>query len=186
MVAQFSDELEEKWWGDEAVLRDLDIGKQMFEAGDRSALFGVVCLCARYQAVIPDWAADTLLEIECDLEVGKLKDFNAAFGPTGERKNSRQRLALLIRARGPVLQELQGQRLADGAIGSEMFDHVAEKLRAQGLDVNRRDVEDIYKEHGQFIKDLPRKPDPNACHAQLQVKPHQDRRYGRAILKDQK
>lgn len=176
--------MEEKLWGDEAVLGYLALGKQGLEGGDRSALFFVVCICARYQAVIPDWAADVLLEMERDLEVGTLTDFNEVFGPVGERKNARQRNARLSRARVAVLQELQAQRLADTGIGPEMFDRVTEKLNERGIDVNRRDVEDIYKMHGQFVKELPRKPDPNARYAQMHVNIPQRRRYGRAILKD--
>lgn len=184
MVVQFSKEIEEKWGGNEAILNYLDIGKRLFETGDRSALFGVLCTCARYQAVIPDWAADALLAMEQDLEVGKLTDFNEGFGPIGERKDARQRRARLGRARGPVLQELQRLRLADGSIDAEMFDQVLETLVERGVEVNRRDVVDIYKEHGQFVKELPRKPDPNTRHAQAHIVIPENRRYGRAILKD--
>jgi hypothetical protein len=183
-VVLLSKELEDKMWGDEAVLGYLELGRQAFEAGDRSALFTVICICARFQAVIPEWAADALLQMERDLEVGKLTDFNEAFGPVGERKNARQRNARLARARGSVLQELQAQRLADSSIGPEMFDRVAENLKERGMDVNRRDVEDIYKQYGQFIKDLPRKPDPNNRYAQIHANIPQPRRHGRAILRD--
>ena len=122
--------------------------------------------------------------MERNLEIGKLADFNEAFGPIGERKNSRQQRARQTRANAPVLQELQALRLAGTAIGPDMFDQVVEKLEGQGLDVNRRDVEDIYKKQGQFIKDLPRKPDPNNRYAQVHMNIRQPRRYGRAILKD--
>lgn len=183
-MVQISEEMAESLWGDEAILGYLALGKQGFEAGDRTALFFVICICARYQAVIPDWAADALLQMERDLERGAVADFNEAFGRIGERKNARQRRARLAGALTPVLQELQAQRFADGSIGPDMFDRVVEKLVEQGVDVNRRDIEDIYKEHGQFVKDLPRRPDSNAQFAQLHSNIPQPRRYGRSTLRD--
>lgn len=181
---QLSKELEEQLWGDAAILRYLDQGRQAFEIGDKTALFTVVCICARFQAVIPEWAADALLEMEHQLEVGTLAGFSEAFGAIGERKNSRQRRARLARSRGPILQELQALRLADGSIGASMFEEVVEHLSARGIAVNRRDVEDIYKAHGQFIRDLPRKPSSEVRYAQVHAAIPHPRRHGRPILED--
>jgi hypothetical protein len=50
----FSPDLEERLWGDDAILGYLEIGRKAYESGDCLALLEIVFLCARFQAVIPD------------------------------------------------------------------------------------------------------------------------------------
>ena len=83
MTKRYSKELLEALHGDAAVLKYIKLCEDAFAAGDRNALFGVVTLCARYQAVIPEWAADALLRAEQDLESGALSDFYVACGWPG-------------------------------------------------------------------------------------------------------
>lgn len=52
------DELE-----DALILKMFAEAEEAFQNGDRKELLNVIFLCAKYQAVIPDWAADELLAI---------------------------------------------------------------------------------------------------------------------------
>lgn len=184
MIA-LSKTLEERLWGDAAVLRYLQMGKDAFESGEKDALLGVVFLCARFQAVIPDWAVDALLGIERGLEDGRLLDLNQAFGWQHEHLAARKKRARQRRLRAPVLQELQAARLAGASFNADdICTRVVESLRKKGMKLSRRDVEEIYKEHGAFLKKLPRSPDPNHRYAQFHATLPDHRRTGRAILRD--
>lgn len=186
-MISLSKEVEEAMWGDEAILRYLDLGRQHFEAGNPSALMGVVFLCARVQAVIPEWAADALLAIEDSLATGELTDFNEAFGWTGESKATRKRLTRQARVRVAVLGELQAARLAGASLSpDDIFDMVMNSLEARGIQVGRRDIEAIYKKHGQFVKDLPRERKPREVYGQIHLAIPRARRSGRSILSDEK
>jgi hypothetical protein len=90
MAIQFSREIEEAMYGNEAVLNSLELMKSFFVSGDRTALFGVIATCARFQAIIPDWAVDEILQVEQSLETGDMKDFNTAFGYTHKHLASRR------------------------------------------------------------------------------------------------
>jgi hypothetical protein len=184
MIA-LSKALEEQLWGDAAILRYIQMGKDAFEAGEKDALLGIVFLCARYQAVIPDWAVDALLDIERDLESGALVDINEAFGWQHEHLATRKKRARQRRLRAPVLLELQAARLAGASFNADdICSRVVESLRGKGMKLSRRDVEEIYKEHGTFLKKLPRSPDPNHRYGQMHAILPDHRRAGRAILRD--
>ncbi|MCO5411120.1 hypothetical protein [Ralstonia mojiangensis] len=186
-MISLSKEVEEAMWGDEAILRYLDLGRQHFEAGDPGALMGVLFLCARFQAVIPEWAADALLDIEDRLNAGGLTDFNEAFGWGGANKATRRATARQAHVRVEVLGELQAARLAGASLGpDDIFDVVRGKLAARGVQVSRRDIEAIYKEHGQFVKTLPREPEPHDVYGQVHLSIPRARRKGRSILSDAK
>ncbi len=106
-------EAEELLWGDDAILRELEDAKKAFESGDRSALTVAVFLCARFQAVIPEWAADALLETEEKLESGELKDCNEAFGwKTPDNPRTRRKLHRQNKHANAVLSRLVKRRLA--------------------------------------------------------------------------
>ena len=79
MAINLSTELKNALYGDEAVLKYIDICKVSFDAGDRTALFELLELCARFQAVIPEWAADEILKVRRQLEEGDITDFNDFF-----------------------------------------------------------------------------------------------------------
>src|ERR1700736_5194054 len=101
-MMQISEELEEALFGDPAVLRYLSSCEAAFVDGDRSALFVTLTLCARFQAVIPDWAADAILGAEHDLDVGTREDFNDVFGWQGPTSRKRQQEALIKNKAGEV------------------------------------------------------------------------------------
>jgi hypothetical protein len=183
---QLSAELNEKLFGDEAVLQYLEDGRKAFDDGDRSALFSVLCLCANFQAVLPEWAADALLAMEKQLEDGTLADFNEAFGDAGEHRASRRRRARLAKQRHLVLSELQRLRLSGAALDVNTFDEVVEALRSRNLKLNRRDVQDIYQQHGVFLRNLPRNPDPNHRYAMINGVIRIPRRTDRPVLADKK
>ena len=186
-MISLSKEVEEAMWGDEAILRHLDLGRQRFEAGNPRALMEVLFLCARVQAVIPEWAADALLSIEDRLAAGELTDFNEAFGWAGESKATRKRLTRQARVRVVVLGELQAARLAGASLSpDDIFDTAMSNLAARGIQVGRRDIEAIYKRHGQFVKDLPRERKPREVYGQVNLTNPRARRRGRSILSDEK
>jgi hypothetical protein len=175
-----SKELEESLYGDEAVLRYLQIVKDAFDSGDREALFGVISLCAQYQAIIPDWAADEIIKIERLIEVGELKDYNEAFGFKPENVATRKKQARIAKFRPQVLARIQHHRLEGASLNAD--DILA--TVADELGISRRDVEDIYKMHGGFLKDLPRGNPDKAIYAIANIVLPTVRRYGRPILKD--
>lgn len=92
-MIELSESLKEKMFGDDAILRYIDDVRIAFDSGDRSALLFVVFLCARFQAVIPEWATDALLKAEAELEAGKVEDPNVVFGWPKIRKGQREKAA---------------------------------------------------------------------------------------------
>ena len=180
MTIQISDELHEALYGDEAVLKYLEIMRKAFIEGNKSAVFYVLPICARYQAVIPEWAADEILKIESNLYTGKLKDFNDALGWEGEHQATRKKEARLRNLSNQVIISLQEHRLKGASLNADdILQTVAEELK-----ISRRDVEDIYKQSGQFTKDLPRKKPENTAYAIMHTTLPSYRRHGRPVLKD--
>jgi hypothetical protein len=172
--------------GDREILRLLDESRLAFEKGDKSALMKCVFRCARFQAVIPEWAADALLVIQDDMEIGSITDFNSAFGRPLEKANTRAARARKEKSKHEVLTVLMRLRAEGCSLNdSEMFSQAQERLQDLGLKVNHRDIQDIYKSDGDFIRTIPRKPPPlqgNYAIANLNFK--KPRRRGRNILKD--
>ncbi len=183
MSDQYSD-AELDYVGDRQILELLEANRIAFEGGDKFALLNCLFRCARFQAVIPDWAADALLAIEQDLEDGRLADSNAAFGKPAERVSTRASRARQRDARAPVLAELWRLRWRGGSLNdAEMFPEALENLRASGLNVNHRDIKTIYSEHGAFLKGVPR-DDPKTVRAFADLTYPRPRRRGRKILRD--
>jgi hypothetical protein len=178
MVVRLSKETEAKLYGDEAILRYLALCEDSFRSGNRLALFEALTLCARFQAVIPEWAADAILDGEKALESGVCKDFNQLFGDNLPNQRARRREARIQANIGLVAGMLMKYRCDGGSLNAEeAFGEIAEKT---GLP--RREVEEIYKRHGSRIKEIqPGNPDgANYLTAHLSVP--RPRRYGRSIL----
>lgn len=177
---QLSKEIEEVIHGDKAVLHYLEICRLCFIDGDKTALFGVIRLCAQYQAIIPDWATDEILKIEPLISSGELRDFNCAFGfrPANLatlKKNARQK-----KYTNTVLGLLQKYRLEGSSLNADdIFQTIADELG-----ISRRDVNDIYKKEGQFIKALPKGNSGNLINGFGRMELPNFRRSGRAVLKD--
>jgi hypothetical protein len=182
-----SPKLEEKLWGDEAILSYLEAGREAFESGDRSALLDVVFLCARFQAVFPDWATDALLDIEQKLESGDLKDLNEAFGWKPEDRRRRRKIHRQNQREKDILTLLLKHRLEGGleGEGGSLNAEVAFDPIAEELDISRRDVEAVYKRNRQFIKtELPRGNPGDTIHGFARLVLPVPRRRGRPILRD--
>lgn len=179
MTVQISKAVEEAMHGDEAVLKYIEIMHEAFLDGNRSALFYVLPICARYQALIPDWAADEILKMDWQLREGELKDFNEAFSWDGEHQATRKKKARLKKHTKEVLGLLQKHRLEGDSLNA---DDILQTV-ADVVGISRRDVEDIYRESGGFIKDLPRgNPDGGVFGIAHMELPYY-RRRGRNILK---
>lgn len=188
---QISEELIEKLYGDEAVLNAIEKAHVDFLAGNKGALFYVIYLCAQFQAVIPDWAADEIFKIDNSLIDGTLKDYNEAFGKT-EHQATRKRIARLKNLTPQVLSTLSRLRNEDRQIGVKEGIKPGASLNANDvmatvadeLKVSRSDVEDIYKQSGKFVKDMLRGNPENNNYVQSHAGISFHRRSGRSILKD--
>ncbi|MCG6966259.1 MAG: hypothetical protein LJE59_07105 [Chromatiaceae bacterium] len=179
---KLSPELEEKLDGDEAILRYLDLCKIAYSAGDHSALFPALTLCAQYQAVIPEWAADAILAGGEAIARGDCPDFNTLFGlPSASAKRNaqkkRQREAQIRENEALVCGKLIAYRCEGGTFNVEdAFDAVASDA---GLP--RRIVEEIYRRNP-GLKVIPKGNPENAVHRALNAKLPMPRRRGRKIL----
>ena len=172
--------------GDAEILRLLDESRRAFEDGDKSALMTCVFRCAAFQAVIPEWAANALITLKANLENGPVKDFNDAFGVPKKRVNARAAKTRKDKARSDVLAEMLQLRTKGSSLNdAEMFGQVVENLRGKGVNVNHRDVQEIYKSDVPFLKSIPRKPAPNDTYGFVKFQRQPARRYGRNILRDE-
>ena len=190
-MTQISDELHEALYGDEAVLNALEGAGVAFNGGNKGALFYVIYVCAQFQAVIPDWAADEIFKIDNSLIDGTLKDYNAAFGKT-ENQARRKRIArlknltpqvlcTLSRLRNQDRPKYMGKSIKPGA--SLSSDDIMESVATE-LKISRQDVEDIYKQSGKFIKNMQRGNPENNNYVQSYSGTPFHRRSGRPILRD--
>jgi len=177
--------LSEQLWGNEAVLRGLDYLEKEFNNGHRFCLFLTIAMCARFQAVIPDWAATAILNGETGLEDGDVVDMNQLFGWDQLAKEetkitNRRNKARRKKYKKQVLAELFVYRLGGGGLNTEeAFSPVAEKL---GL--SRRDVEAIYRDYGEFVRHIPQSRNSDVIHGFMDANLDPPRRYGRKILED--
>ena len=179
-MEQYSDDLMKKMYGDEAVLIKFNTAHEAFLAGNKGALFYVLWLCARFQAVIPDWAADEIFKIDASLIDGSLKDYNEAFGWETENQATRKKAARLKNLTNSVMLTLSRLR-------NEGFSLTADEIMASAADelqISRRDVEDIYKQSGRFIKDMPKGNPENVNYGYFAPVVPFYRRSGRPVLRD--
>jgi hypothetical protein len=113
------------------ILRMLVIQRREFRGGDQFALLKTVQTCARYQAVIPDWAADELLRIQTVSETGEPVDLNKSFGWKQQSNKKRlkqyrwsqmesQVIAVLLRRRQ------EGASFSRGSV--DVFDDVGKEI----------------------------------------------------------
>jgi len=116
---------------DRQILRALVIQRRNFRAGDQSALLKTLQTCARYQAVIPAWAADELLRNQTAMETGEPVDLNKYFGWKQQSTKTRlkqyrwgqmesQVIAVLLRRRQ------EGASFSRGSV--DVFDDVAKEI----------------------------------------------------------
>ena len=181
---EYSDE-ELDYVGDVQILGLLEASRIAFESGEKSELMKCVYRCARFQAVLPEWAADALLALQEDLESGRTADYNEAFGKPKEKVSTRAARARKLNAKPRVMAELWRLRCVGNSLNdADMFPQALENLRSAGLYINHRDIQELYAEHGDFLKTMPRHPDPNMGRGFMDVTYPKARRRGRNILRD--
>ena len=151
-IINFSKDLQDKMYGDEMALRCLKNCEDRYSAGKREALFEALILCARFQAVIPEWAADAIIDGETALNSGECKDLNELFGGDElANQSTRKREARIRDNTQNVLGMLMKYRCEGGWMNAEQaFGEISE-----GMNLPRRDVEEIYRRSGKWVKDIP-------------------------------
>lgn len=174
---------------DALILTMLVEAEESYRDGDRKQLLNVIYLCAKYQAVIPDWAADEFLSIKQALRRGEFVGPNEAFGWTTtdvKRANTRRRVARLATIEAGVVAALMHHRVAGGDLsagGDEVAGRGLDEV-AKSLGVARSDVIAIYKKHRDAIRGIS-KGDSSQGHAVAIMEwPTPPRRHGRGILRD--
>ena len=178
MTINLSKEVLEKMFGDEAVLNYLQICENEFKAGNRMALFEALQLCAQFQAVIPDWAADAILEGGTEISSGKQKDFNELFGYAMPNQRTRKREARIEYNTSKVLGMLMKHRCDGGSMNvDEAFGEIS-----VSTGIPRRDIEEIYRRSGQWVKDISQGNPEGSVRGFLNGKVPMPRRHGRPIL----
>jgi len=166
-----------------ALLNRLSRFEAEYNSGQKYELFDALVFCARYQIVIPKWAADALLNIGEGLTDGEEADINSAFGwheLPKEKTNvaTRGRHARARKNKERVIKAIFRHRLGGGTLNTELgLQKVADEL-----DLSRRDVEAIYRESGNFASDIPLKDLNTEDHILLQVSTQQERRVGRKLI----
>ena len=110
------------------IIRMLADYEEAFKAGNQASLFAAICLCSQYQAVIPAWAADAILQGKTDLNAGECEDFNALFGLDLPKLIDRQREAKIQKYSETVLEMLVKYRCDGGNLSAdEAFGFVSEQ-----------------------------------------------------------
>lgn len=152
-----------------------------YRKGDKAALFKLIVLCSRYQAVIPDWATDELIKLECELKSGEIKDFNSAFGKLIDVRARKLFARLDNRELQIAAAMIKARKRHDeqSSYSSEyMFDQVAEELG-----VGRRDVQKIYNANKTFFEKVQIGDEFNN-HCLVKVPIELPVRRGRKMFKD--
>lgn len=177
MAITLSPEAEEKVFGDDAILHYLELCETAYKDGNASALFEALALCARFQAVIPEWAADAILVGEEAILRGDCKDFNALFGQPSTNARERKRKAMISDNTGLISGQLMDYRCKGGTFNAEdAFDYVA-----QNTGLPRRIIEEVYRRNP-ALKDIPQGNPEGANYAIGNFKPPMPRRRGRKII----
>jgi hypothetical protein len=165
--------------GDEVILRHLEKCQNRYSEGKHEALFNSLVLCAKFQAVVPEWAADAIIEGARALKSGECKDFNELFG--GDKlasQRERKREARIRENTSKVLGMLMKYRCEGGGLNAEdAFGGISDDT---GLP--RRDVEEIYRRFGKWVKEIPQGNPGGVNYGFGHCEIHWARRRGRPIL----
>jgi hypothetical protein len=113
------------------ILRMLVMQRRAFRKGDSYALFKTLLLCARYQAVIPEWATDELLRVQTATETGEPVDLNKYFGWKQHSTKTRLKQYRWAQMESKVVAFLlrrrqEGANFSRGSV--DVFDDVAKEL----------------------------------------------------------
>jgi hypothetical protein len=154
-----------------------------YNLGHKYELFDALVFCARYQIVIPEWAADALLNIGEGLTDGEEADINSAFGwgelPKEKRYKAPRKHNALVRKNKPrVIEAMFLHRLDGGSLNAD----VGLREIAKELGLSPRVVESIYQVSGKAVKDIPLKNLNKEDHILAQISIPQKRRVGRKLI----
>lgn len=127
------------------ILRALVAKRRAFRGGDQHALFETLMLCARYQAVIPTWAADEMLRIETAIGTGESVDLNTSFGWKPHSSNARYNKYYANQRKSQIIAALLRRR-QEGASFARGDGDVFE-IVAREVGVSRPTVIAIYGEN---------------------------------------
>lgn len=166
----------------EALLKkELEALRKIYEAGDKGALFAALLICAHFQAVMPDWVADALIESKRRYECGELACIGDMFGKPARGKAQRKAAARYRALEGDVFHRLGQWRVRGGTFNAdECFDQIKDDLGC-----GRRDVEKIYKKHRSTLLKIEKKgPDAgfSSCFLRLELEDFFPRRRGRPLF----
>lgn len=144
----------------------LDEKRHAFEQGEKFSLYEVLLWCGIFQAVIPEWAVDALIAIKEDVDHGRILDaeaFGNALGPPG-RPVARARRTTLRERNSDILMMLGRLRTEGYALDNSGFDAAKERLLEEhGLNLSRKDIEDVYKAAGKdWLKKIPQGHTPQS------------------------
>ncbi|MFA7606253.1 MAG: hypothetical protein WCY08_06685 [Rhodocyclaceae bacterium] len=147
------------------ALEELEARRKLYEAGDKLALFEALVICAYFQAVMPEWMADVLIESERRYECGDVACIGDMFGKPTESKAQRKAAARYREIEGDVLHLLRQWRTRGGTFNAEeCFDQIKDDLGC-----GRRDVQKIYEKHRSTLLKIEKKG-PDADLASVFVK----------------
>ena len=163
------------------ALEMLEARRQLYEGGDKTALFEALVFCAHFQAVIPDWLADVLIESKRRLGSGEIVNIADIFGVPSENKAQRKAKARYREIEGDIFHRLGLWRARGGAFNAEeCFDAIKDDLGC-----GRRDVEKVYKANKQALSKI-EKGGPestfSSIHGTSTFEDLLPRRHGRRII----
>lgn len=176
-MANFSDKAISSGYSDAEILEYFDRLHVLFSDGDKLALFKALELCARFQAVMPEWVADEIIEADKRFDDGSLRDFGEVFGVIGAGYRARVKAHRIREIEGRVIAALHSHRVAGGNFNiADGLEAVAERVG-----VTRREVEAIYQRNPS-MKDHPKEGLPNTVSGTMRVDIPRPRRRGRSTF----
>jgi hypothetical protein len=171
----------ELFYSDAVVLNDLEIAHERYKQGERDSIVDTLMICAKYQAVIPDWLANELIEIEFKIRSGEVKDFNEFFGFNHVNAHTLKNEHLINKHEKEVYGALLKARLDGEGFGQILFEKINDET---GVPLKK--IREIYGRNKASLIELPKGNPENINHGFIHTNiPLNDgRRYGRGVLKD--
>ena len=121
----------------------LEKARSSFEQGDRWQLWEVLYHCAIFQATVPDWAVDALIEVNSKVHDGRCKGLGDALGEHPLSQRQRQRSALRQKHADEVIR--LAYKMRDE--GSATLNSQDREIIAKPLGLSGKDVQEILRVH---------------------------------------
>lgn len=121
----------------------LEEARLSFEQGDRWQLWEVLYYCAIFQATVPDWAVDAMVEINRKVHEGSIRDLGDAIGSHPLSQKQRQRVALRQKHAAEVIR--LAYKMRDE--GTATLNSQDRELIAKPLGLSGKDVQEILRVH---------------------------------------